>query len=60
MDNRRRYFKKYTETVDARKTESVRSLLVEDLTTLPLDIVAEKEGFVSRGPYFSFFRMEGV
>ena len=44
--------KRYTKTVDARKTESIRSLLVEDLATLPLDIVAEKEGFVSRGGIF--------
>lgn len=44
--------KGYIKTVDARKTESVRNLFVEDLATLPLDIVAEKEGFASRGPYF--------
>lgn len=51
--------KRYTKTVDARKTESIRSLFVEDLATLPLDIVAEKEGFVSRG-CISFFREEEV
>jgi len=41
--------KRYTKTIDARKAESIRSLFVEDLISLPLDIVAEKEGFVSRG-----------
>ena len=41
--------KRYTKTVDARKAESIRSLFVEDLVTLPLDMVAEKEGFISRG-----------
>jgi len=51
--------KRYTKTVDARKTESIRSLFVEDLATLPLDIVAEKEGFVSRGGIF-FLGREGA
>lgn len=51
--------KRYTKTVDARKTESIRSLFVEDLATLPLDIVAEKEGFVSRGG-ISFLGREGA
>ncbi len=44
--------KRYTKTVDARKTKSIRNLFVEDLATLPLDIVAEKEGFLSRGGIF--------
>ena len=44
--------KRYTKTIDVRKIESIRSLFVEDLATLPLDIVAEKEGFVSRGSIF--------
>ncbi len=44
--------KRYTKTVDARKAESLRNLFVEDLVTLLLDIVAEKEGFVSRGGIF--------
>ena len=51
--------KRYTKTVDARKTESIRSLFVEDLATLPLDMVAEKEGFVSRGG-ISFLGREGA
>lgn len=41
--------KRYTKTIDARKAESLRNLFVEDLATLLLNIVAEKEGFVSRG-----------
>ena len=44
--------KRYTKTIDARKAESLRNLFVEDLVTLLLDIVAEKEGFVSRGGIF--------
>ncbi|MFQ6065796.1 MAG: formate dehydrogenase accessory protein FdhE [bacterium] len=52
--------KRYTKTVDARKTESVRSLFAEDLATLPLDIIAEKEGFVSRAPYFPFWKRRSL
>jgi len=44
--------KRYTKTIDARKAESLRNLFVEDLATLLLDMVAEKEGFVSRGGIF--------
>ena len=51
--------RRYTKTVDARKTESIRSLFVEDLATLPLDMIAEKEGFESRGGIF-FLEKEGV
>lgn len=49
--------RRYIKTADARKMVLVRNLFVEYLITLPLDIVAEKEGFVSRGE-ISLFEKE--
>jgi FdhE protein len=37
--------KRYIKTIDSRKTDSVMNLFVENLSTLALDIVADKEGF---------------
>ena len=37
--------KKYIKTVDGRKPYSIRNMLVEHLTTLALDLVAEGEGY---------------
>ncbi len=46
--------KRYIKTIDLRKTDNAMNLLVENLSTLALDIVADKEGF--RGGDVSLFR----
>ena len=46
--------KRYIKTIDIRKTDNAMNLLVENLSTLALDIVADKEGF--RGGDVSLFR----
>ena len=50
--------KRYIKTVDARKTGQVMNLLVENLATLALDIVAVKEGFL--GGNISLFRIKEI
>jgi len=37
--------KRYIKTIDSRKIEDVMNLFVENLSTLELDIVADKDGF---------------
>jgi FdhE protein len=44
--------KRYTKTVDTRKIDREINLFVEDLATLSLDIIAEKEGFCGIGTFF--------
>lgn len=46
--------KRYIKTIDIRKTDNAMNLLVENLSTLALDIVADREGF--RGGDVSLFR----
>lgn len=46
--------KRYIKTIDLRKTDNAMNLLVENLSTLALDIVADREGF--RGGDVSLFR----
>lgn len=46
--------KRYIKTIDSRKIESVGNLFIEYLSTLALDIVADKEGF--KGGDVSLFR----
>jgi len=41
--------KTYIKTIDSRKTDNVMNLFVENLSTLALDIVADKEGFRGGG-----------
>ena len=41
--------KTYIKTIDSRKTDNVMNLFVENLSTLALDIVADKEGFQGGG-----------
>lgn len=50
--------KRYIKTIDARKIEQVMNLFVENLATLYLDIVANKEGFL--GGDISLFRIKVV
>ncbi len=50
--------KRYIKIVDARKTEQVMNLFVENLATLALDIVANKEGFW--GGNISLFRIKEI
>ena len=46
--------KRYIKTIDSRKTDNVMNLFVENLSTLALDIVANKEEF--RGGGVALFR----
>ncbi len=46
--------KRYVKTIDSRKTDNVMNLFVENLSTLALDIVADKEGF--RGGDVALFK----
>jgi FdhE protein len=46
--------KRYIKTVDLRKTDNAMNLFVENLSTLALDIVADREGF--QGGDVSLFR----
>ena len=46
--------KRYIKTIDLRKTDNAMNLFVENLSTLALDIVADREGF--RGGDVSLFR----
>ena len=46
--------KRYIKTIDLRKTDNAMNFFVENLSTLALDIVADKEGF--RGGDVSLFR----
>ena len=46
--------KRYIKTIDLRKADNAMNLFVESLSTLALDIVADKEGF--RGGDVSLFR----
>ncbi len=48
--------KRYIKTIDSRRMDNIMNLFVETLSTLALDIVADKEGF--RGGDISLFRTE--
>jgi len=48
--------KRYIKTIDYRRMDNIMNLFVETLSTLALDIIADKEGF--RGGDISLFRTE--
>jgi len=48
--------KRYIKTIDSRRMDNIMNLFVETLSTLALDIIADKEGF--RGGDISLFRTE--